>query len=60
MQSTIHNEQNGLNYTLCGEYYLPNLFPPQTEEKEIGIWGMRHLKYKTAQKSALHKPADNR
>ena len=45
MQSTIHNEQNGLDYTLCGEYYLPNLLPPQTEEKEIGIWGMRHLRY---------------
>ncbi|MBQ7015170.1 MAG: TnpV protein [Clostridia bacterium] len=45
MQSTIHNEQNGLDYTLCGEYYPPNLLPPQIEEKEIGIWGMRHLRY---------------
>lgn len=45
MELTIHNEQNGLDYTLCGEYYLPNLLSPQTEEKEIGIWGMRHLRY---------------
>ena len=45
MQSTIHNEQNGLDYTLCGDFYLPNLLPPQIEEKEIGIWGMRHLRY---------------
>lgn len=45
MEPTIHNEQNGLDYTLCGEYYLPNLLPPQTEETEIGRWGMRHLRY---------------
>ena len=45
MEQTIHNKQNGLDYTLCGEYYLPNLLPPQTEEKEIGIWGLRHLRY---------------
>ena len=45
MEQTIHNEKNGLDYTLCGDYYLPNLLPSQTEEKEIGIWGMRHLGY---------------
>lgn len=45
MEQTIHNKQNGLDYTLCGEYYLPNLIPPQTEEKEIDVWGMRHLRY---------------
>ena len=45
MEQTIYNKQNGLDYTLCGEYYLPNLLPPQTEEKEIGIWGMRHFRY---------------
>ena len=45
MELTIHNEKNGLDYTLCGDYYLPNLLPPQTEEKEINIWGMRHLRY---------------
>ena len=45
MEQTIHNKQNGLDYTLCGDYYLPNLLPPQTEEKEIGIWGLRHLRY---------------
>ena len=45
MEQTIHNKQNDLDYTLCEEYYLPNLLPPQIEEKEIGIWGMRHLRY---------------
>ena len=45
MELTIHNEKNGIDYTLCGDYYLPNLLPPQTEEKEIGVWGMRHLRH---------------
>ena len=45
MELTIYNEKNGLDYTVCGDYYLPNLLPPQIEEKEIGIWGMRHLRY---------------
>lgn len=45
MELTIYNGKNGLDYTLCGDYYLPNLLPPQIEEKEIGIWGMRHLRY---------------
>ncbi|MBQ5328627.1 MAG: TnpV protein [Oscillospiraceae bacterium] len=45
MELTIYNKKNGLDYTLCGEYYLPNLLPLQIEEKEIGIWGMRHLRY---------------
>ena len=45
MELTIHNEKNGIDYTLCGDYYLPNLLPPQAEEKEIGVWGMRHLRY---------------
>ena len=45
MEPAIHNKQNGLDYTLCGDYYLPNFLSPQTEEKEIGIWGMRHLRY---------------
>ncbi|MBR3953151.1 MAG: TnpV protein [Oscillospiraceae bacterium] len=45
MELAIHNEKNGLDYTLCGDFYLPNLLSPQTAEKEIGIWGMRHLRY---------------
>ncbi len=45
MELTIYNEKNGLDYTLCEDYYLPNLLPPQAEEKEIGVWGMRHLRY---------------
>lgn len=44
MKQTIHNNKNGLDYTLCGDYYLPNLLPPQGE-CEIGIYGKRYLRY---------------
>ena len=44
MKQTIHNEKNGLDYTLCGDYYLPNLLPPQ-DEYEIGVYGQRYLNY---------------
>ena len=44
MKQTIHNEKNGLDYTLCGDYYWPNLLPPQ-DAYEIGIYGQRYLQY---------------
>ena len=44
MKQTIHDEKNGLDYTLCSDFYLSNLMPPQNEV-EIGIYGRRHLRY---------------
>ncbi len=44
MEQTIHDEKNGLDYTLYGDFYLPNLLPPQNEV-EIGFYGQRHLRY---------------
>ena len=38
-------EQMGCTYTLQGDYYLPNLTLPVEENKPIGIWGQRHLRY---------------
>lgn len=38
-------EQMGGTYTLQDDYYLPNLIPPAEENKPIGIWGQRHLRY---------------
>ena len=38
-------EQMGGTYTLQGDYYLPNLTLPAEENKPIGIWGQRHLRY---------------
>ena len=39
------DERTGISYTLQGNYYLPNLIPPAEENKPIGIWGQRHLRY---------------
>ena len=40
-----HITSNGINYTLQGDYYLPDLKLPEQPSVEIGIWGKRHLKY---------------
>ncbi len=45
MDKYIYDENNGLWYELQGEYYLPCLTLPPEEEKPIGIWGQRHLRY---------------
>ena len=38
------DEKNGLDYTLVGNVYLPNLISTETDY-EIGMWGQRHLSY---------------
>ena len=45
MDKRIYNEQTGISYTLQGDYYLPNLALPEQEDKPIGLWGQRHLRY---------------
>ena len=42
MKQTIHNEKTGIDYTLVGEVYLPNLVLPHGDY-EIGTWGQRYL-----------------
>ena len=44
MKKTITDKNNGLDYTLVGEVYLPNLISTETNY-EIGMWGQRHLRY---------------
>ena len=41
----IENKNNGLGYELQGDYYIPCLKLPDEEQKQIGVWGMRHFKY---------------
>ena len=45
MEKHIFNEQTGISYTLQGDYYLPDLALPEQEDKPIGLWGQRYLKY---------------
>lgn len=44
MNKTFSDKNNGLDYTLVGEVYLPNLISTETNY-EIGMWGQRHLRY---------------
>lgn len=39
-----HDEDNGLDYTLVGDYYLPNLFSPE-EDIVLGVWAIRRVNY---------------
>ena len=38
-------EQIGSAYTLQGDYRLPNLTLPAEDERPIGVWGQRRLRY---------------
>ena len=44
MKQAIHNEKTGIDYTLVGEVYLPNLVLPHGDY-EIGTWGQRYLEH---------------
>lgn len=37
--------QIGGTYTLQGDYRLPNLTLPAEDERPIGVWGQRRLRY---------------
>lgn len=55
MKQYIYNEQNGLWYELRGVYYIPCLkLPAEKEERSIGVWGQRHLRYIREHKKALY------
>lgn len=38
-------EKSGGTYTMQGDYRLPNLTVPAEDERPIGVWGQRRLRY---------------
>ena len=40
----ITDERTGLEYELCGDYYVI-AGEDEPEHEPIGVWGMRHLEY---------------
>lgn len=54
MEKRIYDEQNGLWYELQGDYYLPCLSLPEEEQKSVGVWGQRHLRYIKEYKRAFY------
>ena len=45
MKQYFTDEKTGINYTLQGDYYLPDLALPAEEQHPIGIWGQRHFRH---------------
>ena len=54
MEKYIYDEKNGLWYELQGDYYIPCLKLPDEEQRPIGIWGHRHLRYLQQHRKALY------
>ena len=54
MEKYVYDENNGLWYELQGDYYIPCLTLPTEEERSIGIWGKRHLRYIKQERKALY------
>ena len=54
MAKTIFEEMGG-NYVRQGDYNLPCLsLPAEKENKPIGVWGQRHLRYLKQHRKVLY------
>ena len=46
LKKTLHDSNNGLDYTMVNGYYLPNLtVAAPTEQHPTGRWGRLHKRY---------------
>lgn len=45
LKPTIHDETNGLDYILVGDYYIPAIELPEDGDRTIGKWGWMHRAY---------------
>ena len=45
MKKSIHDNANGLDYTLVNDHYLPNLTAAAPAEHPTGRWGRLHKTY---------------
>lgn len=42
---TFTDSKTGIRYELQGDYYLPCLKLPESDDRPIGIWGQRRRRY---------------
>ena len=45
LKPNIHDETNGLDYVLVGDYYIPAIEPPEDDGRPIEKWGRMHRAY---------------
>ena len=45
LKQRIHDEANGLDYILAGDYYIPAIGLPESNDRPIGKWGRMHRTY---------------
>ena len=48
------NTENGIPYTLHGEYYLPNIVLSSADDQLIGKWGRMHKRYLMEQRPVVY------
>ena len=53
LRKKIHDDNNGLDYVLVGDCYLPVLSLPE-ETRPIGCWGMLRKEYLKEHKSGMY------
>ncbi len=55
MEKYITDKRTGLKYELVGDYYIiAGDDEPEEEQKPIGIWGQRHLRYLKNHRKVLY------
>lgn len=45
LKQRIHDNTNGLDYVLAGDYYIPAIELPNNDVRPIGKWGRMHRAY---------------
>lgn len=45
LKMKIHDDANGIDYILVGDYYIPAIELPKDDDRPIGKWGWMHQTY---------------
>ena len=54
MNTQIHDQKNGLTYTLCGDYYLPDLNLSDADKTPLWHYGRMRLNYLQEHRPGLY------
>lgn len=61
LKKHIIDEKTGISYTLCGDYYLPDLALPEEKYYELGRFGRAKFRYlQKCHNGTADEPADKR